>query len=119
MSHVPDRASPVTAVGDRIRQLRLGRELTQTELARQIGIQQSDLSRMEKGEYRVSLDVLFRLLHTLGISLVEFFGDQNARALTRTEALLLESFRALSLESQHEVMEFSEFKRRREEENRS
>ena len=119
MTYASRQVSPVVAVGDRIRQLRLARELTQTELARQIGIQQSDLSRMEKGEYRVSLDILFRLLHTMGISLLDFFGDQSARDLTPIEASLLESFRALSSGCQIEVLEFSEFKRRREEENRS
>ena len=52
----------VAAVGSRLRRLRKERGLTQAELARQIGIQQSDLSRMEKGEYRVSLDNLFKIL---------------------------------------------------------
>lgn len=114
MSHPSRRPSPVAAVGERIRQLRLARELTQTELARQIGIQQSDLSRMEKGEYRVSLDVLFRLLHTLEMSLGEFFGDLAATDLTPTEIKLLQSFRTLSREGQHDVVEFAEFKRARE-----
>ena len=102
---------PTAAVGQRIRRYRLERRLTQTELARQIGIQQSDLSRMEKGEYRVSLDVLFRLLQVLEMSLGEFFGDlAEQRGLTSREAKLLQSFRSLSRESQQEVIDFVEFK---------
>jgi transcriptional regulator with XRE-family HTH domain len=102
---------PTAAVGQRIRQNRQERNLTQTDLARQIGIQQSDLSRMEKGEYRVSLDVLFRLLQVFEMSLGEFFGDLAQQGLTSREGTLLESFRALPREDQHEVMDFVEFKR--------
>ena len=41
----------VQLVGRKIRQLRKERKLTQNELASRIGVQQSDLSRMEKGDY--------------------------------------------------------------------
>ena len=110
------RASlPSLPVGQRIRQHRLDHHLTQTELARQIGIQQSDLSRMEKGEYRVSLDVLFRILQALELSLGEFFGDLAQQSLTSREGLLLESFRTLSREAQQEVVDFVNFKRQRDE----
>jgi transcriptional regulator with XRE-family HTH domain len=102
-------------VGQRIRQHRLDHHLTQTELARQIGIQQSDLSRMEKGEYRVSLDVLFRILQALELSLGEFFGDLAQQSLTSREGMLVESFRSLSREAQQEVVDFVNFKRQREE----
>jgi transcriptional regulator with XRE-family HTH domain len=108
--------SPVSgiSVGQLLRRHRQARNLTQTELARQIGIQQSDLSRMEKGEYRVSLDVLFRLLRVFEMSLGEFFGDLAAQGLTMREATLLESFRVLPREDQDEVVEFVEFKRGRQ-----
>jgi len=105
---------PTATVGQRIRQHRQERSLTQTELARQIGIQQSDLSRIEKGEYRVSLDVLFRLLRVFEMSLGEFFGDLARQSLTETEARLLESFRVLPREEQVEVLEFVDFKRGRQ-----
>ena len=104
-------------MGQLLRHHRQDRRLTQTELARQIGIQQSDLSRMEKGEYRVSLDVLFRLLRVFEVSLGEFFGDLAQQALTSSEANLLESFRVLPREEQHEVIDFVEFKRSRHEGN--
>jgi len=116
MTHADRSTLPSLPVGQRIRQHRLDRHLTQTELSRQIGIQQSDLSRMEKGEYRVSLDVLFRILQVLEMSLGEFFGDLAQRSLTSEEGLLLESFRSLSREGRQEVVEFIDFKRRREDE---
>lgn len=104
---------PTKAVGERLRRLRQERRITQTDLARQIGIQQSDLSRMENGEYRVSLDTLFRLLQIFQLPLAEFFGDLSESSLTSPEANLLQSFRALSRESQREVLDFVAFKRDR------
>jgi len=104
---------PAASVGERIRRHRHDRNLTQTELARHIGIQQSDLSRMEKGEYRVSLDVLFRLLQVFEMSLGEFFGDLAHENLTSSEATLVQSFHELPRDVQVEVLEFVEFKRGR------
>src|SRR6185503_12697597 len=55
MPSTPPKIRQVQLVGRKIRRLRKERHLTQTELSSRIGIQQSDLSRMEKGEYRVRL----------------------------------------------------------------
>ncbi len=98
------------AVGQRIRRYRLERHLTQTQLARQIGIQQSDLSRMEQGEYRVPLDTLFKILRAFEVSFGEFFGDLAQDRLTARESALLQSFRLLSPTAQQEVLDFVEFK---------
>ena len=116
MTRLTRSSLPTATVGQRIRQHRQERNLTQTELARHIGIQQSDLSRIEKGEYRVSLDVLFRLLHVFEMSLGEFFGDLAGQNLTAREARLLESFRLLPFTEQDEVVDFVEFKRDRQKE---
>ena len=115
--------TPATDVGARLRALRKERHLTQTELARQIGIQQSDLSRMEKGEYRVSLDNLFKILAVFDISLNAFFADQQAddepgRALSREDMQILHLVRQLSESGRREAMEFLEFKVRREQQDR-
>jgi transcriptional regulator with XRE-family HTH domain len=107
-------ANSAVAIGEKIRAYRLERQVTQTGLARQIGIQQSDLSRMEKGEYRVPLDVLFRILRALELSFGDFFGDLVKGDLTSRESSLLQSFRLLSREDQEELIEFAEFKRSRD-----
>ena len=114
MARTTRLSTPAATIGQRIRAYRLERHVTQTELARQIGIQQSDLSRMEKGEYRVSLDVLFRILHALELTLGQFFGDLAQGNLTPAESRLLQSFRLLSQTAQDEVVEYVEFKRARE-----
>ena len=57
-----NRPAQLELVGRKIRQLRRQRKLTQVELAEKIGIHQSDLSRMEQGEYKVGLDTLLKIL---------------------------------------------------------
>lgn len=116
---VQPSAPQVVSIGDRLRQLRKERHLTQAELARQIGIQQSDLSRMEKGEYRVSLDHLFKILAVFDLDLSRFFDDQDAamsgsQPLSQTDMQILHMLRQLSPEARMEVKEFLEFKLRRE-----
>src|SRR5450756_1498731 len=74
MSAVP-RASQILLVGQKIRQIRKSRHLTQADLASRIGVTQSDLSRMENGEYKVGLDTLFRILQVFELSMSNFFEE--------------------------------------------
>ena len=101
----------VQLVGPKIRQLRKERKLTQTELASRIGIQQSDLSRMEKGEYRVSLDTLFRILAEFNVSISEFFDDVNKEQMTPRDVQIMRDLKQLPTESRREVEAFIAFKR--------
>ena len=115
--------SAAATVGARLRTLRKERHLTQTELSRQIGIQQSDLSRMEKGEYRVSLDSLFKILSVFDVSFNDFFVESQAaseprRALSQEDMQILHLVRELGPDGRREAMEFLEFKVRREQQDR-
>jgi transcriptional regulator with XRE-family HTH domain len=103
-------------VGQKVRRLRKERGMTQSELAQRIGIIQSDLCRMEKGEYKVSLEVLFRVLQVFGMRIGEFFNEpaQEAAAGPGTEAELLERFRDLSAEARAEVLDYVRFKAQQE-----
>ena len=105
------RIRQVQLVGQKIRQLRKQRSLTQTELASRISIQQSDLSRMEKGEYRVSLDTLFKILAEFGMSIGEFFDEMAQESFSRRDVNLVRQFNALPVDAQREVREFVAFKR--------
>ena len=95
-------------VGRKIRQLRRQRKLTQVELADKIGIHQSDLSRMEQGEYKVGLDTLLKILGTFDLSIGDFF-EENER-----EESFVNKYKSLSATAQKEVESFIEFKRRQE-----
>ncbi|MCB9377517.1 MAG: helix-turn-helix transcriptional regulator [Holophagales bacterium] len=77
--------------------------MTQTELAVRLGIQQSDLSRMEKGEYRVSLDTLFKILAEFRLGIGEFFEEIGRETITPRDMRLVRSFHALDSRAQQEV----------------
>lgn len=106
----------VTLVGSRIRELRKGRRLTQTELSEKIGVAQSDLSRMEQGEYKVGLDTLFKLLQVFDLKIGEFFGESETTGPEDRE--LVSEYRVLSDEARQEVRDFMRFKRMQEEAHR-
>ena len=99
----PPEFRQVQLVGRKIRQLRKERHQTQTELATRLGIQQSDLSRMEKGEYRVSLDTLFKILAEFRIGVGEFFEEVARESLTPRDLRLLSDFHELDPNLQSEV----------------
>ena len=99
----------VHLVGSRIRELRKRQRLTQTELSEKIGVAQSDLSRMEQGEYKVGLDTLFKILQVFDLKMSEFFGETEEPS-GEDERQLVTSFQALSEEARREVLEFVKFK---------
>ena len=105
-AHLPRK---IHLVGSRIRELRKGRHLTQTELSEKIGIAQSDLSRMEQGEYKVGLDTLFKILQVFDLKMGEFFGE-NERAEDTEARELLSEFQELSGAAKREVRDFVRFK---------
>jgi transcriptional regulator with XRE-family HTH domain len=90
-------------VGHKLRELRKQRNLTQMELSRRIGVQQSDLSRMEKGEYRVSLDTLFRILAEFRVGLGEFFDDLTRESFTPHDLRLVQEIHRLPPQDQREI----------------
>jgi transcriptional regulator with XRE-family HTH domain len=106
-SHSPRK---IHLVGSRIRELRKGHRLTQTELSEKIGIAQSDLSRMEQGEYKVGLDTLFKILHVFELKMGEFFGETE-KAENAEARELVRDFQELSSEAQREVRDFVRFKK--------
>ena len=132
MSAVP-RASQILLVGQKIRQIRKSRHLTQAELASRIGVTQSDLSRMENGEYKVGLDTLFRILQVFELSMSHFFeepsaevgpagapaaGSPSAPPAPFDDAPLARDWASLPEDSRREVREFVAFKRMQAEKTR-
>ncbi|HEX2641709.1 MAG TPA: helix-turn-helix transcriptional regulator [Thermoanaerobaculia bacterium] len=106
-----EKIRQIQLVGRKIRQLRKEHKLTQMELSSRLGIQQSDLSRMEQGEYRVSLDTLFRILAEFKMSIGEFFEGVTQESITPRDVRLVESFNSLNEDAQREVEDFIHFKR--------
>ena len=105
------RPGRTSFVGEKIRRIRKERALTQSDLAQRINVIQSDLCRMEKGEYKVSLDVLFRILAVFEMNVAEFFNEPGVAASSQ-EQELVEAFRELPYEARVEVLDFVRFKAR-------
>jgi transcriptional regulator with XRE-family HTH domain len=103
-----NKPAQVELVGRKIRQLRRQRKLTQVELAEKIGIHQSDLSRMEQGEYKVGLDTLLKILATFDLSIGDFFDEANE------SVSVVQKYKSLSPSARKEVEDFIEFKRQQE-----
>lgn len=62
-------------VGEKLRQLRQEKNLTQPELAETLGIEQSYLSKLENGKSLPSGDVLKRILDAFGLSLEQLIEE--------------------------------------------
>ena len=106
-------------VGNKIRQLRKDHNLTQAVLAQRIGVQQSDLCRMENGEYKVSLDTLFKVLGIFGMDIGEFFRDTSRIPTPEDrDRDFLSLMHNLDDQTRDEVMEFIRYKLQRSEEKR-
>lgn len=115
------RRSQIIVVGQKIRQIRKSRRLTQADLAGRIGVTQSDLSRMENGEYKVGLDTLFRILQVFELSMSRFFEETAAEPAEVEEApsldpatetqQLVADFEELDEDSRREVRDFIAFKK--------
>lgn len=110
MTTAPRKRKKLLLVGSRIRKLRKERSHTQLELASKVGIQQSDLCRMETGEYKVSLETLFKILSVFEMNIAEFFQEELARDRSGEESEFLSLFRQLERAEQEEVVDFLRFK---------
>lgn len=98
-------------VGHKVRKLRKENGMTQAELASRIGIIQSDLCRMEKGEYRVGLETLLKILQVFDVAIGDFFGEADGEAgRSSAEGELLRRFRGLSDGARSEVLDYVRFK---------
>jgi len=72
---------------------------------------------MEKGEYRVSLDSLFRILGEFGMGIGEFFDGMAEESFNSRDVGLVRQFNSLLPKAQQEVQEFIAFKRDQESQN--
>lgn len=66
-------------MGERLRALRLAREMTQAQLAEVLGIPHTNVSAMERGLRGVSLQQLLKLVRALDVQPVEILGGPKAR----------------------------------------
>ena len=70
----------IKTVGTHIKIARERLSMSQSELARRIGIQQSNLSRLERGLQGVSLDTLGMFARVLGVSVSELTAERERQS---------------------------------------
>jgi len=69
------RTSSRIALGARLKKLRTKRGLSQTELARQIGVTPSTISQIESNQIYPSLPALFKIAEVLAVAVGAFFQE--------------------------------------------
>jgi transcriptional regulator with XRE-family HTH domain len=80
----------VKRFGERIRQLRLQKKLTQERLAERAGLHLTFISLVERGRFNASLKSINKLSKGLKVPVWEIFlGMERARDLPKTEHLKL------------------------------
>ncbi len=63
-------------IGLRLKKIRLFKELSQRQLARQSGVANATISQIEAGKLNPTVSMLKKVLDGIPISLGEFFGDE-------------------------------------------
>ena len=61
-----EKLRPRYEVISKLIELRKEQNITQAELAKRVGTQKSNISRLESGNYNPSLDFLIKVVHSLG-----------------------------------------------------
>lgn len=65
------------SVGKTVEYLRLGRDMSQRDLAEAAGVDQSVISRLERGERAATLDTLCAISSGLGVPVVVLIGGST------------------------------------------
>lgn len=61
------------ALGERLRELRLERNMTQEDLGFKIGNSGKQIGRIERGEFNVTTCMIYAIAQALNVSLSEFY----------------------------------------------
>lgn len=92
------------SIGDRIRQIRRQRGLTQDQVAEAAGIDSKSLSRIECNRFNPAIDTLQNLATALDVEIQEFFST----APSSPRQLRAFLFEAISTASDQEIVHIAE-----------
>ena len=85
------------AIGQRIRQIRKARGLSQDQLAEQVGISTVHVSHIENANTKLSLPVFVRLTEVLQVSADELLQGEPSAQRARAEGAILSLLDSCSL----------------------
>lgn len=66
-------------IRNRIREYRAGREMSQEELAKLVGVRRETIGNLEKGRYNPSLVLAWNIAGVFGVSIEEIFTVEEDR----------------------------------------
>ena len=97
-------------VGERIKEMRRKKKITQVELAQKSGVRQTTISAAETGVNQPSTTTVALIASALGCTVAELLGEDAPAAapsdgLTPTERQLIRDFRALNTQGQEFVLQ--------------
>jgi len=72
-------ANTALAFGARLRELRLGRSLSQEQLADRCGLHRTFIGRVERGETNVTLGSIYKLARGLGVAPTDLLNQRMAK----------------------------------------
>lgn len=95
---------------DRITELRKSRNWTEYQLAEQSGLTQSTISSWYRKQMLPTIPSLVKICDAFGITISQFFCDNNEQAvhLTEKQSILLEASSKLSTEQYNALIAFLE-----------
>lgn len=77
------RLEPYEAIARQVIELRARHQLTQEELAARVGTSHSQISRIESGQHRTTVDTLQRIADAFGVRLVVSFSPRDGDERTK------------------------------------
>ncbi|MBT2217964.1 helix-turn-helix domain-containing protein [Virgibacillus dakarensis] len=92
-------------IGNKLKALRKAKNLTTEELAKKVNISQSYISRFENGRAIPDVDMLERILTSLGTDLSSFFSS-DLHDLPEDLIQLIDTVKTLSPEARMKLNEF-------------
>ncbi|MES2431786.1 MAG: helix-turn-helix transcriptional regulator [Bacteroidota bacterium] len=64
-------------LGERIKQLRIKRNMTQNELAMECDFEKASMSRIESGQANPTIRTLYKICNALNIDIIELFSEET------------------------------------------
>ena len=100
-------------INERIKDLRLQLHLSQSYVAKYLGVSRSTFSQMENGNRKILADEIPKLCALFGVSAEALLGDTTDTTMSQSTVAFARSFEKLSKEDQAEIMNLIRFKEKR------
>lgn len=100
-------------IGKRIAEIREEVGLSQSGLARGVGISQSAISQIESSERNPSYDMLRQIAKALGVSVPHLVGAE-VEGLSAEEQVHFRNYRGLSDDAKRELADFAAYLRQKQ-----